>query len=45
VLKRLLACLHFETLDALQNAIKVIIWEEMKPVRLMVYLTNRYGLA
>ena len=45
VLKRLLACRHFETLDELQNAIKAIIRGEMKPVRLMAYLTDRYAPA
>ena len=45
VLKRLLACRYFETLEELKNAIEAIVQGEMKPVRLMPYLTDRYRPA
>ena len=43
--KRLLACRYFETLDELRDAIGAIIRGEMKPVRLMPYMTGRYTPA
>ncbi|MCE2507806.1 MAG: transposase, partial [Nitrosopumilaceae archaeon] len=45
VLKRLLACRYFETLEEIKNAIEAIVQGEMKPVRLMPYLTDRYRPA
>lgn len=42
VLKRLLAGRYFEAVEDLRNAIRQVIRNEMKPVKVMNYITNRY---
>lgn len=42
VLKRLLAGRYFETIEELRNAIRQIVRDDMKPVKVMDYITNRY---
>ena len=42
-LKRLLACRYFDSLEELKDAIKAIAQKELKPVKIMSYLTDQYS--
>ena len=42
VLKRRLAGRYFKTIEEFRNAIRQVIRDEMKPVKVMDYITNRY---
>ena len=43
-LKRLLAGRRFHSLEDLRDAIEAIVDREMKPVKIMAYLTDQYNI-
>ncbi|MBI1658676.1 MAG: hypothetical protein IS632_07890, partial [Thaumarchaeota archaeon] len=43
-LKRLLAGQCFHSLEDLKDAIEAIVDREMKPVKIMAYLTDQYNI-